>query len=194
MNLAKMTVVLAIIALAGWMIYDWAIGPGVKMGDVPEKSAEEPPPSGIYKWTDAHGIVHYTNEKDRIPEEYKEKAEDVKLPALNVVDDSASFDLGAEKGDIMEGVGRENIRRSHRILLYGTSWCPNTKKVRKLLKDLAVSYGDLDIERDARYRSKLMEITGGNSLVPVLVVEKQVIMGYRPEEIRLAVERVKAAE
>jgi len=65
-----------------------------------------------------------------------------------------------------------------KVILYATSWCGYCEKTRKFLKKNQVEYFEYDIEKGKRQQNVL-----GGKAVPLLLINGQVIKGYRPDEI-----------
>lgn len=55
------------------------------------------------------------------------------------------------------------------IVLYGTSWCGDCRRARRILAELGVTYQDIDIEADPRAARFVEEINHGRRSVPTIV-------------------------
>ncbi len=56
-----------------------------------------------------------------------------------------------------------------RILFYGTRWCGDCRRARKLLNDLGVEYDFVDIDQDHEGEKLVKEKNHGNRSVPTIV-------------------------
>ncbi len=188
MNTTKAALILAILAIVGWIAYDWTNTPEksvtVKTG-VKSDVKKKPP---IFKWTDENGTVHFTDDEDGIPEKYRPNAKDVELDNMTVLDAESARNLVKSGQKDFVKPTKNFVERSKRITLYGASWCPNTQRTRRLLDEMKVGYAYLDVEKDVRSMQALLNFSGGKPVVPALLVEGRVILGYRPGEIRAALQ------
>ena len=55
------------------------------------------------------------------------------------------------------------------IICYGTRWCPDSWRARRLLDQYQVPYKWIDIDRDPEARSYVQQINGGYRSVPIVV-------------------------
>ena len=55
------------------------------------------------------------------------------------------------------------------IILYGTSWCPDCRRARRLLDQAGVSYLDIDIEQDPRAAQLVEKLNRGFRSVPTII-------------------------
>jgi glutaredoxin len=64
--------------------------------------------------------------------------------------------------------------------LYGTSWCPYTAQMREDLQWRGKEFVEYDVDDDTAALSRLVAITGGNRIVPVLAEGERVLeAGYQ---------------
>ena len=59
--------------------------------------------------------------------------------------------------------------------LYGTRSCPYTTELRADLEWRGESFVEYDVELDQEALRRMLELTGGNRMVPVLVKEGRVV-------------------
>lgn len=76
------------------------------------------------------------------------------------------------------------------ILVYGTSWCAATQKVRRYLDRLDVPYAYRDIEYDLDAARQVRWWTGGTLSHPTVQVGGQVLVEPTLDEIDWALNRV----
>jgi len=67
------------------------------------------------------------------------------------------------------------------VVLYSTQSCGYCRKARELMTEKNIPYAEYDIEKSPVYRARWAELGGRG--VPVLVVNNNVIHGYRPAQI-----------
>lgn len=60
---------------------------------------------------------------------------------------------------------------SRRVHLYSSTACPYSEAAREELEWRGVDFVEFDVEKDAQARERMLEITGGNRTVPVVVGE-----------------------
>jgi glutaredoxin len=69
-----------------------------------------------------------------------------------------------------------------KVVLFGTSWCPNCAQVRNLLSSQGVRYTELDVEQDPRaaaFQRENMPVIG----FPVTVIGSRIVMGHDEGQI-----------
>lgn len=55
------------------------------------------------------------------------------------------------------------------ILLYGTSWCGDTRRARRVLDENHIQYRWIDIDLDPEARRYVEEVNHGNRSVPTIL-------------------------
>ncbi len=55
------------------------------------------------------------------------------------------------------------------ITLYGTSWCGDCRRARRLLAEKGVVYRDIDIDTDEKAEAFVKQINQGNRSVPTIL-------------------------
>jgi mycoredoxin len=55
------------------------------------------------------------------------------------------------------------------IVVYGTRWCPDTLRARRILEANSVPYGWVDIDGDPAAAAYVMEVNDGLRSVPTIV-------------------------
>lgn len=228
MTAVRYLILVAILATIGYIVYDSQFGePDTAPGGGPASSPQEngtdpeaaalpvPSPSGFYKWTDKHGVLHYTNEPGSIPAEYRNKAVDVTLPDINMEAVREPFNpaplprnmqIARVTGDagvplnVTDPGGpparadsdiQRTARPSDQVIVYTTDWCDECRRVLVLLNSMGVEFVERDVEKEVRHLREMLEVTGGKGRVPVLTAGKVLVVGYKPEAITLAVGKQK---
>lgn len=59
--------------------------------------------------------------------------------------------------------------------LYGTASCPYTAQLREDLVWRGVQFAEYDVERDAKALARMLEISSGDRLVPLLVEGDRIV-------------------
>lgn len=72
-----------------------------------------------------------------------------------------------------EGLGGE-------VILYGSSWCPDCRRAKRVLDEVGVSYADVVIDEDLKAESLVLERSGGRRVVPTLLLGGRVF-AFNPE-------------
>lgn len=73
------------------------------------------------------------------------------------------------------------------VTLYATQWCGYCKKARKLLEKNNIEYQEYDIETSDQGASQYKALNGQG--IPILVINSEVIRGYKPEAIVAALNK-----
>lgn len=68
-----------------------------------------------------------------------------------------------------------------KVILYATEWCGYCKKTRELMGKHDIPFYEYDIEKSVEGRQQFDELGGKG--VPVLLIDGQVIKGYKPSKI-----------
>lgn len=55
------------------------------------------------------------------------------------------------------------------IVMYGTAWCPDCRRARRVFETLGVSYTWVDIDHDAEARARVEALNNGARSVPTIV-------------------------
>lgn len=56
-----------------------------------------------------------------------------------------------------------------KIIMYGTTWCYDTRRARTALEQKNIVYEWIDIDRDAEGRAYVESVNNGNRSVPTIV-------------------------
>jgi glutaredoxin-like YruB-family protein len=71
------------------------------------------------------------------------------------------------------------------VLVYSTPSCPYCKMAKDYLAKKNVAYKEVDVAADANAAKQMIELSGQMG-VPQIVIGKNVIVGYDPDEIERA--------
>ncbi|MGZ8217846.1 DUF4124 domain-containing protein [Methylomagnum sp.] len=123
--------------------------------------AAGPAGAEIYRWTDAQGKVHFSNQK----------------PAGDEAERAEAFH-GGGNASFMGGGG--STARVAAVRMFTTQWCPVCKKAKAYLKKRGTPFEELDIERSRSAKAEYTRLGGKG--VPVTLVGEQRINGFNAEE------------
>ena len=56
------------------------------------------------------------------------------------------------------------------VVIYGTSWCGDCRRVKKVLERRGVDYAWVDVERKKGAREEMLRLNGGDRRVPTLLL------------------------
>ncbi|UCE90476.1 MAG: glutaredoxin family protein [Pseudomonadota bacterium] len=119
----------------------------------------------IYKWTDAQGNVHFT---DQPPEgagasRVEVRVNTVSAPPLNV-------DKLFPDSEAPQRASRK------KVVLYSAQWCGYCKKARQYLKQRKVRFTEYDVEKSKQGADEYRSLKGKG--VPLIMVGKQRVNGF----------------
>jgi len=152
-------------------------------GDVvADDEAGETGGSAIYKIVQPNGTVRFTSDLAALPADQRAKAERLamapsKVPARPRAS-AAPPKLALPFGKPDQPPAARARSGSHEVVLYTTSWCGWCKRTIAWLDAQGVAYENKDVERDAAAAAEMRELTGGDSGVPVVVIDGEVIQGF----------------
>jgi len=120
-----------------------------KSGETQKKSGQ------FYKWTDSAGVIHYTNDPDAIPPQYRNRLEEIGTKTVAVGD--AVIEQAIEKQrDTAEKQTPPQVR------LFVSLDCPDCERTRELLEKMAVDFKELNIDTDSAALTELKRISAGH--------------------------------
>jgi glutaredoxin len=123
--------------------------------------ASTPAGAGVYKWTDAQGRVHYS---DNPPPEAKAQQVKVKINSI--------------QGPAVVSTVRDTpaAKAKEKVRIYTAVWCGYCKKAKAHLATRGVPYDEVDVEASERGRSEFTQLGGRG--VPVILVGNQRMDGF----------------
>lgn len=113
----------------------------------------------IYRWTDANGRVHFSNQK----------------PAGEVAGPVETFH-GKARVSFVEGNGGGDGVVAAKVRMFTTSWCPVCKKAKTYLQLKGIAFEELNVETSPEAKREF-ERLGGKG-VPVILVGGQRMDGF----------------
>ncbi|MCG2785462.1 MAG: NrdH-redoxin [Anaerolineae bacterium] len=76
------------------------------------------------------------------------------------------------------------VRNPSKIMLYGTSWCGDCRRARRVFSQMGTGYEDIDIDADAQAEAFVKELNQGNRSVPTIVFpDGSVLVESREDEL-----------
>lgn len=150
---------------------------------------------GLFRYVDEQGTVHFVDAESKIPEQYREKADDnINLPKLSTGSwryrarrnkpsypsrpGFANFKTGNNQGSL------SSDSRSKSVEIYVTSNCPHCKRLVQYLRENQISYRKYDVQRSKTGQRRYVQLGGGG--VPIVKVGNTVIRGFNPYSIEQA--------
>jgi len=127
-----------------------------------------PAQSEIYKWTDAEGITHFS---DQPPP--GGTAPQFRMPATHD-SGAASAPVADTPAPIPAPAAAQPATK--RVLMYGAEWCGYCKQARSYFTSHGVPFSEYDVEKDAAAGREFKRL-GGNG-VPLILVGEQRLQGF----------------
>ena len=123
--------------------------------------------AGVYKWTDADGRVHFS---DNPPA--KSDAEEVKIRTITgPAQVSSDTDYGPRQ-----------------VKLLTTTWCGVCKKAKAYLVQKGIFYREYDVETSEVGRLEYRRLSGKG--VPIILVGNQKMVGFSAEKLEVLLKNV----
>ncbi len=141
---------------------------------------------GVFRYTDAAGVVHYVDSEEKIPPRYRKRAVHPTGGAVTVLPSTPIDELLAKEKIDPASYARKPAAatRTHgQVLLYTTSWCPHCTRARDHLRQRGVSFTERDVERDRAALEEMLKKTGGSRGVPVIDVRGTILRGFSPQSV-----------
>ncbi len=123
--------------------------------------ASAPAGAGVYKWTDAQGRVHYSD--DPPPEA---KAQQIKVKINSIQGPAVVSTLRSTSA----------AKAKDKVRIYTAVWCGYCKRAKAHLAAKGVAYDEMDVETSERGRSEFAQLGGRG--VPVILVGNQRMDGF----------------
>lgn len=70
-----------------------------------------------------------------------------------------------------------------KVVVYGTSACPDCHMVKDFLKEHGVEFEDINLNDHPEKVPELIEKTNGRQGVPVIIIDDEVVIGFDKEKI-----------
>jgi len=124
---------------------------------------------GYYQYVDESGRVRFATSLDQVPERQRSTAGHVSIQA------SAAHSVRRATVADERPHGRTT---SAEVVMYSTQSCGYCRKARAYFEQIGQEYVDKDVEHDEDARDEFLNLTHGNTGVPVIVVGDQMIQGW----------------
>ncbi len=123
----------------------------------------------IYKWTDAQGTMHFSDQPP--PEGTAERVEirAAQAPAVRPPGVDATPGLAVDQPAAA-------APESKRVVMYGAQWCGYCKQARSYFASHNVPYTERDIDRSPAARQEFERLGGGG--VPLILVGEARLQGF----------------
>lgn len=119
----------------------------------------------IYKWTDAGGGIHFSDQKPA----------HLELAPLELnINTFQSISHGKTKS-IVSGSDKK-------VVMYSTHWCGYCKRARKYFKQQAIAFTKCDIEKNSRARAQYTKLNATG--MPVILVGRKRMNGFNVKGFR----------
>ena len=70
-----------------------------------------------------------------------------------------------------------------RVVLYGTSWCPDCKRTRRWLSEHGIGFEEIDVEANPEANDLITRYGYGKRVIPTLDVDGRIYIDPKPEEM-----------
>ncbi len=77
-----------------------------------------------------------------------------------------------------------------KVKIYSTPTCPYCLSTKQFFKDQAIEFQDLDVTRNEDYKKQAIEKSGQTG-VPVIDIDGQIVFGFDKEKIQEILENAK---
>lgn len=74
------------------------------------------------------------------------------------------------------------------IKIYTAPWCSYCNKAKELFKTRKIKYNEIDLSKNSKAVKEIIELTGQTG-VPVIVINKEVILGFDKNAIEKALKK-----
>ena len=120
----------------------------------------------VYTWTDAKGIIHYS---DKRPENQEVTELKFKIATYDTVS-YETVSVSTEKVDTKKAGSKKNV------VIYSTSWCGVCKKAKKYFRRNGIPFKEYDIEKGKKAKRMYKKL--GATGVPVIIVGRKRMNGF----------------
>lgn len=142
----------------------------------------------VFSYTDKAGTVHFVEDLNSIPKQYRKKVKvSSDQPTGNVVDtaNGTYLSVGPKKG-LPESLKKKPAAQvtAKKVELYVTSTCPYCRQAESYLSQKGIPYTAYDVNRDQAAASRFRSLGGRG--VPLIVIGTKTISGFSAEAIDMA--------
>jgi len=148
-----------------------------------------PPPAPVPCWIDlaadpsaAHDLMRLgiSPRKDLPAVLFSEAGGKLRVLALALTSEEASRLVTI--GQPNEGVGSWNGGGGGdgEVVLYGSTWCPDCRRAKRLLDEAEVPYREVNVDEDPKAEALILERSGGRRVVPTLLLADR-LFAFNPD-------------
>lgn len=140
----------------------------------------QPSKGDIYKWVDAQGVVHFSDQPPARDGGVKEVEISPSAPPTTYVLPLQEKKISAEVPEQKKESEPDKQPRPSLpsgVELYVTSWCKYCKLARKYLTENRIPFSEYDIEKDSRAAKRRKELDPRPG-VPLAVINGRIIIGF----------------
>jgi glutaredoxin len=144
---------------------------------------------GFYRIVEPNGTVRFVGNLSQVPVEQRGQAERLAMAPTKVPGAERRAPARKPQAAVAEAQPPAKpapIRAAggHEVVLYTTTWCGWCRKTLAWLDAQGVDYVNKDVESDPEAAAEMREVVGGDSGVPVVVIDGEVIRGYSEAKMR----------
>jgi len=146
-------------------------------------------------WTDRGGVLHFVDDPNLVPAEYRWVSSRRELPRIAVY--RGDF---TPLGERMRGVkpaakvampSPAPKGSPVRAMIYSAEWCTACHAAKDYLRSIGVDVVERDIDKDPTALSELSRLAGEKAAIPVIVIGNSVIPGFDRESLKAAIDRAR---
>jgi len=78
---------------------------------------------------------------------------------------------------------KSGAKKSNKVTVYSTSWCPWCKKVKEFLKENKIKFINKDVEKSKKYADEMVKKSRQKG-IPVTIINGKVIVGFEEDKMR----------
>lgn len=79
----------------------------------------------------------------------------------------------------------KQAKKEHKVRIFTTSSCPWCKKTKEFFKEHNIKFKEVRVDEDQKVAQEMIEKSGQMG-VPVIEIDKDIIIGYNPEALAKA--------
>lgn len=152
----------------------------------PGDAANDEP--GFYKIVEPNGTVRFVSNLSQVPASRRDDAQRLAMAPSTTDKSRVRAAPNRERGKQIAVADAAPPAApappsARDVVIYTTTWCGWCNKTRAWLDAQGVSYVNKDIEDDPDAGDEMRELTGGDSGIPVVVIDGEVIQGYNERKM-----------
>lgn len=129
----------------------------------------------IHRWVDEKGEIHYSNAPTKNAEEKQQLQKVMTYPEEMATERDS-------KEPVKSKDASDEIRSKKEISIYTTATCPYCHRAKDYLSKKGLKFTEIDVQRNREGLNRMTEISGQTG-VPVIVINGDVIIGFNPHAI-----------